>query len=198
MCGPTDKASRRAEQAETERQQQVTAATSAIERAFGGRSGQIEDFASALRGEFRTEAERQKAIADRQLKFALARGGLTKGSADVDARVQLGDEFQRGNLKAENSVQAAIANLMSADESSKQNLISLAQGGAGITSSFQNAANALRANLQGARSASTAEGLGDIFTNTRGLYTRQQEAAARRRGLSESLGNVYADPFSKS
>jgi len=197
MCGPSgnDRATQEAQQAEDARKRQVASATSAIDSAFGKRGSQLGDFAQALRGEFNTEALKQKAVADRQLKFALARGGLTKGSADVDANALLGEEFQKGLASGERGVQQALSDLAGADEASRQNLISLAQGGASVSSSAAAAANALRSNIQGARSSSVAEGLGDIFANTRNLYVKQQESAARRRGLEES--EVFADPFSR-
>jgi len=115
MCGGGDKAARRAEAAEIERKQQVAAATGAIDRAFAGRGSQLTDFVTALREQFGSEARRQKKDADRNLKFSLARGGLTGGSAAADIGTQLGDEFQRGILKGERLSQSALADLRSAD-----------------------------------------------------------------------------------
>ena len=196
MCGGGDKAARRAEAAEIERKQQVAAATGAIDRAFAGRGSQLTDFVTALREQFGSEARRQKKDADRNLKFSLARGGLTGGSAAADIGTQLGDEFQRGILKGERLSQSALADLRSADESSRARLVALAQGGASVTSSANRAASALRTNIAGAKSVSGIESLGDIFGDVRGLFVEQQEAAERRRGLRES--EVFASPFSRS
>ena len=180
MCGSSGtRAQREAQRAEDARRQQIATATAAIDRAFSGRGGQLDEFAAALREQFRDKLLDQKGDADRRLKFALARGGLTGGSL----------------LKGERGVQSSLADLAAADERSRQNLIALAQGGAGLTSSTQSAANALRSNLQSARATSLADDIGDIFSDTRKLYVRQEEAAARRRGLEES--NVFADPFSR-
>ena len=90
MCGGRDKATKAATAAETARKKQVADATSAIERAFGGgqRKDQLDAFIKALRGEFTTEAGRQKTIADRRTKFSLARSGLTGGSAAADVSMQ--------------------------------------------------------------------------------------------------------------
>lgn len=196
MCGgDPNKASREAQRSEEQRRAQVAQATAAIDRIFSGREGQLDDFAAALRGEFETEALRQKAVADRELKFSLARGGLTGGSADVDARAELGEEFQRGLLRGERGVQETLGDLFASDEASRQQLIALAQGGASLSSSTQAASRALQSNLANARADNVADSLGDIFASTRNLYRRQQEAAERRRGLSDS--EVYADPFSR-
>ena len=196
MCGGGDKASKRAETAELERKRQVAASTSAIDRAFGSRGGQLDDFVAALREQFGAEAGRQKTIADRTLKFSLARGGLTGGSAAADIGAQLGDEFQRGILKGERLSASALADLRSADEASRARLVALAQGGASVTSSATSAANALSSNIAGAKSSSGIESLGDIFGDVRGLFVQQQEAAERRRGLKES--EVFAPPFSRA
>lgn len=185
----------RAEEQERERQRQVQQATAAIDRAFRGRDAQIEDFVAALREEFQTEAFRQKADADRTLKFSLARGGLTGGSAAVDLGKELGRQFQEGLLQADRKAQTGGSDLRSADEATRQQLIALAQGGADVSSSARNAAAALRTNLEGARASGFTQGLGDIFADTRDVFVRQQEAAERRRGLRES--NIFADPFSR-
>ena len=196
MCGGGGSASKAAASEEEKRKAQVASSTRAIDAAFGGRSSQLEDFVAALREQFGAEAGRQKKIADRQLKFSLARGGLTGGSAAADTGVELGEEFQRGILKGERLSQSALADLTSADEASRARLVSLAQGGAGVTSSATAAANALRSNIEGARASSGIESLGDIFGDTRSLFVEQQEAAARRRGLQES--EVFAAPFSRT
>ncbi len=195
MCGGGGDASAAAEQAEQRRKAQVASSTAAIDKAFAGRGGQLDDFVAALREQFTTEAQRQKTDADRNLKFSLARGGLTGGSAAADTGTRLGEQFQRGLLKGERLSQSSLADLTAADEASRLSLIQLAQGGASVTSSAQNAARALQSNNAGAQSKTGLEDLGDIFGDTRELFVQQQEAAARRRGLAES--EVFASPFSR-
>ena len=196
MCGPDpNKATKQAKRAEEERQAQVSQATAAIDKAFAGRQSQLDQYVAALRGQYTTEAQRQKKVADRQLKFSLARGGLTGGSEARDAGVNLGREYQQGLLRGEQASQASLGDLMAADESTRQNLLSLAQGGASATTAATAPAAGLRSNLATAGRANIPQSLGDIFANTRSLWTKQQEAAARRRGLAES--EVYSNPFSK-
>lgn len=197
MCfGGGNDASNAAQREEDKRKSQVASATSAIDKAFAGRGSQLDNFVAALREQFGAEAGRQKTIADRSLKFSLARGGLTGGSAASDLGTQLGDEFQRGILKGERLSQSARADLEGADEASRARLIALAQGGASITDSATAASRALQSNIAGAKSSSGIESLGDIFGDTRGVFVAQQEAAERRRGLKES--QIFADPFSRS
>lgn len=196
MCGGGGgDASKEARRQEEERKAQVKAATAAIDRAYSGRDTQLQEFVNALRAEYRTDADRQKQIADRQMKFALARGGLTGGSAAADAGTRLGEEYTKGVLQTERQAQDALSRLKSADEASRSDLIRLAQGGADVSTAASQAARALQSNLEGARAAGLVGGIGDIFQNTRNLYVKQQEAAERRRGLRES--DIYADPFSR-
>lgn len=197
MCGGTDKATKQAAAAEEERKRQVAQATSAIESAFGSpsRQKQLDEFIQSLRGEFQTEAERLKKDTARRAKFSLARSGLTGGSAAADFGVRLGRDFQGGLLEGERLAQGSLSDLVSADEASKQNLIALAQGGAGVSTAARQAASALQSNLSGARSRSSVASLGDIFSDASSVLTTAEEAAARRRGLKES--QVFADPFSR-
>ena len=195
QSGESSGAANAAQQAEDERKAQVARATSAIDQAFSGRGGQLDDFAEALRADFRADANRQKTVADRRLKFAHARSGQTGGSLAADQGRTLGEEFQKGLLKGERGVQGSLADLMSADEASRQNLISLAQGGASLGSSAQAASRALQSNISGAKASGLANDIGDIFSDTRGLFVKSEEAAARRKGLAES--EVFADPFSR-
>ena len=197
MCGGSDKATRAAAEAEKARKKQVADATAAIERAFGGtaRKGQLSNFINALRGEFTTEAGRQKTLADRRAKFSLARSGLTGGSAAADVKVDIGRQFQTGLLESERLAQGSLADLVAADERSKLNLIGLAQGGGSVSAAARNAATALQSNIAGARAGTAVTSLGDIFASTAEVSKSAEEAAQRRRGLEES--QVFAPPFSR-
>lgn len=197
MCFGGDKATTAAATAETARKKQVADATAAIERAFGGkgRKDQLSDFINALRGEFTTEAGRQKTLADRRAKFSLARSGLTGGSAAADVKVDIGRQFQTGLLESERLAQGSLADLVAADQRSKLNLIGLAQGGASVSDAARNAATALQSNIAGARAGTAVTSLGDIFAATSDVSKSAEEAAQRRRGLEES--QVFAAPFSR-
>lgn len=195
MCGGGGDASGEARRQEEERKRQVAQGTAAIDRAFAGRESQLTEFVNALRDEFRRDAFEQKEDADRNLRFSLARSGLTGGSAAADAGTQLGEEFTKGLLQGERQAQSSLADLRGADAAARSDLIRLVQGGANATTAATQAANALRTNLEGARASGAVRGLGDIFTRTRSLFQRQQEAAERRRGLRDA--EIFADPFSR-
>jgi hypothetical protein len=196
MCGGgSDRAARQAAAMEAQRKAEIARGTDLIDQAFAARQPQYGDFVSALREHYTSDAERQKEVADRQLRFSMARGGLTGGSAQTDANTNLGREFSEGLLGAERQAQVGLADLMSRDDASRMNLLALVQGGAGAATAAQQAGTAMRSNIQGAKAAGLASGLGDIFGGTADLYKQQQEAAARRRGLKEA--EIYANPFSR-
>lgn len=193
MCFDSgDKAQKAAEQTERERSQRITSNVGRINSAFKGREGQYADFVNALREQSNSQLGRLRNTAARQSKFALARGGLTGGSAAVDAAGLLKREGDEAALGAERGVQGQLGQLKSADEASRLQMISLAQSGNDVGNAASQTASALRANILGAQNANVVQGLGDVFGQTAANYRAQQEAAARRRGLKEA--EIYAAP----
>lgn len=187
------KAQKKAAQAEAERQQRMQTATDRVNRVFDSpdRASQLEDFLQAVRENFRTDADRQKVIADRKLKFSMARNGLTGGSASLDANRTLGEEYTRGILNAEAKAQEAQGELKSQDEASRLSLIGMIRQGLDATTAAQRAGAAMSSNAQIAKGSSMSNGLGDIFGNTASIYKQQTEAAERRRGERVAYDSIY-------
>lgn len=185
----------RATAAEQARQAGITKNVTDINSAFGGRQGQYDQLGAALRERYGGQLKLQQGEAARKLKFSLARGGLTGGSAQVDAGRTLSREATEGTLAAERAAQGGVAGLKSQDEASRLQLISLAQSGSDIGNAAAQTASALKANAEGAASAATPAALGDIFGSTAATYKAQQDAAARRKGLQDA--NAYANPFTR-
>lgn len=186
-------ATKRARLDEAERQFKMTEATNRLNAVFDSpqRAAQLADFLAALRELYSNQLNRQKTIADRNLKFSMARSGLTGGSAAVDANRLLGEEYTEGLLNAENRAQSAVGDLRSQDEASRMGIISMIRSGLDSTTAAQRAGSAMQANAQSAQGRAMSEGLGDIFGNTAALYKQQQEAAERRRGERAAYGSVY-------
>jgi hypothetical protein len=196
MCGGGGGgAAEAAETRETERLAEIKRATSAIDAAFGGRGAQQQDFVGALRSFLSGDVRKQQKIASRGLKFGLARSGLTGGSTAVDVGRTLGEEFSTGLLKAERGAQAGLSNLKASDEAARIQLLGLAQSGLSSQTASQRAAEAIRSNLATAKAGVTTSGVADVFGKTSDLFRKQEEAAERRRGLSEA--EVFASPFSR-
>jgi len=183
----------RAAAAETARQGRITGNVRDINSAFANRQPQYDQLGAALRERLNTDLARQRGTATRQTKFSLARGGLTGGSAAIDAGRNLAREGQEGVLQAERQARGGVADLMAKDENARTQLISLAQSGNDIGDASAQTAAALRANLSGADNL--INGLGEVFGSTAKTYRAQQDAAARRRGLSEA--STYAKAFSR-
>jgi hypothetical protein len=175
---------KRARLDEQARQAKMAEGTDRVNAVFDSpeRAAQLEQFLQALRENFRLDADRQKQIADRKLRFSMARGGLTGGSAAVDANRTLGEEYTKGVLGAESRAQEAQGRLKSQDEASRLGLISMIRSGLDATTAAQRAGAAMQQNAQTTSANAMTSGLGDIFGSTAGIYKQQQEAAERRRG----------------
>lgn len=182
--GESRRARQAAEQTEQNRQARITNTTGAINAAYDApqRKQQYADFVNAVRQRYTDDANRQKDVASRQLKFSNARGGNTGGSTDVDTRRTLGEEYSRGILDAEGKAQGSLADLQAQDEQSRQQLIGLAQSGLDQTTAAQRAGASTQFNAASARDSAFGKGLGEVFGGTADIYKKQQEAAAFRRG----------------
>lgn len=194
-------ASRQAQQAEAERQARIAATTGEINRVYDApeRTNQYNDFLSAVREHYTSDAKRQKGVADRNLKFSMAKAGLSGGSADADARTTLGEEFTRGLLQAEDTAQSSLGDLKASDEASRLQLLTMAQSGLDATTAASRAMANVQQGAQTAKSRATADGLGDIFAATNKTYQTQQEAVGRRAGITAPIGGSYysGSPWSK-
>jgi hypothetical protein len=195
MCGGGNHAAEQAAQAETDRQGRISGNVSAINSAYAGREPQYADFRAALQKQFGTELGRQQQVAQRHLKFSLAKTGNTGGSVAVDQGAELNREAAQGALTAEQHARGAEAKLRSADEQSRLGMISVAQSGGDIGNAATQTANSLRANIEGARSEGQAQGLGDLFGGTADIYKKSQDAAQFRKGLGST---IYGSPWGLS
>lgn len=185
-------ASKKAEEAEAARQARISGNVKDVNSAFDNREGQYAQFSDALRSRLNEGVGIQRDNAKRQSKFALARGGLTGGSAANDANEVLNRESREATLAAERQVQSGVAGLRGSDEDARSRMIALAQSGNDIGNAQLQTTSALNANFGAATNATNISNLGDLFANTAQTYRAQQDAAARRRGLTEA--QVYSTP----
>ena len=195
--GGSNRAQQQAEAEERARQARIQQTTAQVNSIFDSpeRQAQYGKYGDALREYYAQDVNRQKTVADRDLKFAMARSGNTGGSVAVDSGRRLGQEYTKGLLSAERQAQGQVANLMNQDEQARSNLIGLAQAGLGATQAAQQAAGALRANLMGAESAGKMQSLGDLFSGI-GEIKRASEARDIRREQDNLYGmNYYQSMF---
>lgn len=191
--GSSNRAVKQAKRQERERQAAIDLGTGRVNAIYDApdRVGQRDDFIAALRAQYGDQLDRQKAVADRRLRFALARNGLTGGSAAVDANRTLGEDYMAGLVDAENRAQGAGAALMAQDEESRLALLQLVQSGMDAATAGSRAQSALRTNLERSRTGALTDSLGDVFGNTATIYKRQEEGAERRRGEKAAFDSIY-------
>ncbi|WP_423173070.1 MULTISPECIES: hypothetical protein [unclassified Stenotrophomonas maltophilia group] len=178
---------------EMERQERIREAQGRINQVFDNprRARDIADFVSATRSKLMEDLNRQNTDAARELKFSLARGGLSGGSVNVDQNRRLTDEYNRGLINVEGRAQGAGAQLEAADQDARARLIQLATSGLDATTAASQAAAGLRSNFENAKSQAFGEQLGDQFATIGGFVKNRREEAARRQANRDANFNLY-------
>lgn len=187
-----ESAADRAARLEQERQARIADAQRQINGIFDdpSRAAAISDAINARREVDMGDLNRQQEDATRNLTFSLARGGQIGGSTDRDQRQVLGDEYNRGLLNVEGRAQKFGADLSAADQDARARLISLATSGLDATTGMQQAAAALRSNLDSAQADAQAQSLGNVFGGVSDFIKESKTAAERRRANMDAYGRV--------
>lgn len=188
MGSSSNRAGEEANRQEAARQASIRQTQAAVNRVFDGpgREAEIQGMVAAMRELQGGELSRQKAEADRKLRFALARGGLVGGSTQIDQQKAFGEAHARGLLEVERNAQSAGASLRAADQDARARLIGLATSGLDATTGAQQAAQAMRVNLDSARSGMAAGQMGNAFARFGEFYKDSVEAKYRRRALNDT------------
>lgn len=183
LTRPKDTSAEDAARREAARQAQINQTISSIDALYDSdaRKGQISQYGADLLNKLTTDINEKKVVADRDLKFALARSGQTGGSVAVDQNRHLGDDYQKSILEATRRAQAGMADLRGKDASSRLNLIAMAQQGLSTGSAASQAAAAMSSALESSRNSNQYDMLGDLFTGVASAKKYSEESAARRR-----------------
>ena len=181
--GGSGNAVREAEAAERERREEIAAAQRRVEEIFGSpqREADILGVEDATRAFLQGDLDRKKGDTDRQLKFSLARSGLSKGSVDVDLNSRLADDFLRGILEVERRSKTAGSTLRAEDARSKSGLFSQILGGLDSTLAADQANSALGRNINFTRSSSLQKGIGNFFGDFTNIFKSNRLADIDRR-----------------
>jgi hypothetical protein len=192
MGGSNDSAQKAAQAQQEAQQRAIQQSQAQINGVFNNpqRQADIDDFVNATRQFYQQDLDKQKANADRSLKFALAKSGLTGGSEQVDQQEQLGEAYAKGQLQAEQKALGAGANLQDADEQARQRLIALATSGLDSTNAGMESAQALQTDLQSARAGVDANALGDVFS-TFNNFSKNVDTAQQQRDAYKQLYSLY-------
>lgn len=195
MCfpKPSNKAADEAAAAEKARQAAIAGTQGRVNAVFDSPERQAEiERAIAAQREFETGILNQKkSDTDRQLKFALARNGQVGGSTQVDQQRRFGQDYANALLGVERSAQGFGANIRSADQDARARLISLATAGLDATTGAQQAAEAMRVNLQAGNANRNAEGVANAFVNFNDFLKSSRERADRQRADRVAGFNYY-------
>lgn len=195
MAGSSDSAQKAAQAQQQAEQAAIQGSQAQINAVFDNpqRQNDINDFVNATKAYYNRELDRQKADADRNLTFALARSGLTGGSVQVDKQKQLGENYEKGQLQAEQKALGAGAALQAADQDARARLISLATQGLDATTAAQQASAALRSNLQAGQATANADALGNAFSPLDKFVTDVSDAQQRRLAIKQT-NQMYGTP----
>lgn len=175
------------------RQESINQSIAQITKAYSSpqRAAQIGQYGTNVQNYLTGQVNEQQAVNARNLKFAMARSGLTGGSAAVDSNTQLGKDYAKGLLEASKQAQGAVSSLQQSDINAKNGLIGLAQSGSYIGAIPQQIAQAQSASLGAASTYANPNALGNIFANTAGIYQNEQTAAANRKAQMSPIGSLY-------
>lgn len=193
MGGGDNDAAEAANRAEQERQASIKRTQGRVNEVFNSpqREADIADYVSAIKDYYGRELSEQKSDADRELKFALARGGMAGSSVQNDRQELLGKDYAKGLLDVQRRASGAGAELRAADQDARARLISLATSGLDATTAAQQAAAAMRSNLEAGRSTAMANELGTAFGSVKTFADQARDAAQRRKANRDAGWNLY-------
>ncbi len=146
------------------------------------RQQQYSDYYNSTLNTLKNSLDQNKQVANRQLKFGLARTGNIGSSNDVFEHGVLNQNYNQGIINASTQAQGAEASLKNADNATKAALDNLAlQGGIG-TNPAQTAQSDMSANLQQAQGTVTPMTFDQLFGDLSSQYvnnsiTQGQQAA---------------------
>jgi hypothetical protein len=141
-----------------------------------------------------TDLNKERDITERELKFQLARNGLSGGSRDIDANRDILDNYQQGVLKASNLGTQTANDARSSDEKTRVNLINSIQAGLTAGDAVQQAYAGMSNNAASAQDAANATSLAGFFD----VLRSQQEKSQYQAGVNSTQQQTFTSPYSKT
>lgn len=193
---------------EAERQRQQDAAIAQIDELFGVRGSNAAQKKAEREAQYSTvrddvikyhrpDLDRQKADAERALKFSLASRGLTGGSAEVDQGADLQDRYLRGVLALTNKGDAAANEMRGADSRTRLDMIGRINAGADAGTALSSSVNEMAANANAARDAALGQGVGSFFDDMLFLQRAKSDYLSGQQ-LQQSLSQYFTPKTSTS
>lgn len=197
MGGGSDKAQKQAAAADAQKQKDTAAAISGINSIYDSpeHQKQYDQLTADTTKYYTDDVNRQEAIQARQMKFAQARSGLSGGSESAYQGKVLGQDYSKAIIDATRRGNAAGANLRNADESSRNNLIAMAEAGLDAGTASNQATAAAQNNLLTNQSQATADSLGNAFGDVGAIYQNSQDQKQLRNQQVYGYGGLYQSPM---
>lgn len=191
--GTGNSAANAANAAQAQQQADIQKSVGQITSAYSNpaRANEYAQYNKNLSDYYTGQVNNQEAVNARNLKFAMARSGLTGGSAAVDSNTQLQKDYTQGLLNASQQATAGTSALQQSDINAKNQLIGLAQQGNFTGTIPTQTAQAQGASLGAAQNYGQANGLANLFAGTAGIYQNEQTAAANRKAQTSPFGSLY-------
>jgi hypothetical protein len=176
-----------------DQQAQINNSVTQIQNAYANpnRQAQYTQYGNTLQNYYTGQVNNQEAINARNLKFAMARSGLSGGSAAVDSNTQLQKDYSQGLLQATQAATSGVNSLKQADINSQNQLINMAQAGGNVGSIPGQVAQAQAANLGMGQNYANANAVNNLFAGTGQIYNNEQNAAALRKAQTSPYGSLY-------
>ena len=122
----------------------------------------------------KSELDEDFAKSDRELRFALARAGLSGGSVEVDDKDKQNLAYDKGILTSKSYGEDAAAKFRGADENARLDVINQIQSGVDSGSAISSAQRGLDISADKADAAIRGQALGDVFADAGLLYNKNQ------------------------
>lgn len=197
ISGGSKKAQDQANQQAAQQQQDIKNSISGINAIYDSpdRKAQYDKLASDTTKYYTDDVNRQEAKAARQLKFAQARSGLTGGSQAAFQGKQLGQDYSQAIIDATRRGNQASSNLRASDETTRNNLIAMAESGLDAGTAANEATTSLQNNLLSSQSSATADSLGSAFGDLSSIYQNSQDQKAARQGSLYGYQGLFAPQY---
>lgn len=196
MGGSSDKAQKQATADEAQKNADIANTITGINAKFDdpSRTAQYDKLAADTTAKYTQDVNEQETKTARKLKFAQARSGQIGSSTQAYQGKMLGQDYAKAIIDASQRGQQASSQLRSADESTRSNLISMAQSGLDAGTAENRATGSLYNNLLNSQSQSTAQSLGDAFGDLGSVYQNSQDQKAARAGQLYGYQGLFSQP----
>lgn len=128
---------------------------------------------------------RDRGLAERDVGFDLARRGLSGGSREIDTSREIGDQFNRGVLTADNNSQGVANDARMSDEKTRINLINSIRSGMSDSDATSAAFNSMQNNANQAANNAKTQNIGGFFDAIRGSANQYQQADAQQKAFEK-------------